>query len=86
MMGKLGVKAVRPFMKEPVDQGCRPALFAVAGEDVVKDQIDGRYIVPDRKVTDVSKKAQDEGLQERCWRLTMAVLREKLGELSFDAE
>ena len=86
MMGKLGVKAVRPFMKEPVDQGCRPALFAVAGEDVVKDQIDGRYIVPDRKVTDVSKKAQDEGLQERCWRLTMAVLREKLGELSYDFE
>ena len=86
MMGKLGVKAVRPFMKEPVDQGCRSALFAVAGEDVVKDNIDGQYIIPDRKVTDISKKAKDEELQERCWRLTMSVLREKLGVLSYDVE
>ncbi|KAM0715061.1 hypothetical protein Q7P37_009526 [Cladosporium fusiforme] len=83
-IGKLGVKAVRPFMKEPVGQGCRPALFAAASEDVVKDGIDGRYIVPDRKVVDISKQAQDEDLQERCWRLTGDVLREKLGELPYD--
>jgi hypothetical protein len=86
MMGKLGVKAVRPFMKEPVDQGCRSALFAAASRDVVKEKIDGQYIVPDRKVTDISKKAKDEELQERCWSLTMGVLREKLGGLSYDAE
>jgi len=84
MMGKLGVKAVRPFMKEPVDQGCRSALFAAAGEDIVKDKIDGQYIVPDRKVTEVSKKARDDELQEQCWRLTMSVLQEKLGELAYD--
>lgn len=84
MMGKLGVKSVRPFMKDPVDSGCRSALFAAASEDVVKLGIDGQYIVPDRKVTDVSKKAQDEELQERCWRLTEAVLREKLGDLGYD--
>lgn len=84
MMGKLGVKAVRPFMKDPVDQGCRPALFAAAGDGVVEDKIDGQYIVPDRKVTEVSKKARDEELQERCWKLTMTSLREKLGELPYD--
>lgn len=84
MMGKLGVKSVRPFMKEPVDEGCRSALFAVASEDVAKEGIDGKYIVPDRKVSDVSKKANDEELQERCWRLTESVLREKLGGLGYD--
>lgn len=84
MMGKLGVKSVRPFMKEPVDEGCRSALFAVASEDVVKEGIDGKYVVPDRKVSDVSKKASDEELQERCWRLTETVLREKLGGLRYD--
>jgi WW domain-containing oxidoreductase len=86
MLGKLGVASVRPFMKDPVDSGCRSALFAVAGEDVVGEKIDGMYIVPDRKVTDVSKKAQDEKLQEQCWKLTETVLREKLGELGYSME
>lgn len=84
MMGKLGVKSVRPFMKDPVDEGCRSALFAATSEDVVKEMIDGQYIVPDRKVADVSKKAKDEELQEQCWKLTETVLREKLGDLGYD--
>jgi WW domain-containing oxidoreductase len=84
MLGKLGVKSVRPFMKDPVDGGCRSALFAAASEDVVKEKIDGQYVIPDRKVSDVSKKANDEELQERCWRLTETVLREKLGDLGYD--
>ena len=41
-------------------------------------------IVPDRKVTDVSKKAKDEEMQERCWKLTETVLREKFGDLGYD--
>jgi WW domain-containing oxidoreductase len=84
MMGKLGVKSVRPFMKDPVDEGCRSALFAVASEEVVEKEIDGMYIVPDRKVTDVSKKASDEKLQERCWRLTESALRGRLGEVGYE--
>ena len=67
--GKLGVKAVRPFMKDPVDEGCRPALFAATANDVVDEQLDGVYIVPDRKVTDTSKEGKDEKLQDSCWRL-----------------
>jgi WW domain-containing oxidoreductase len=43
-LGKVGVAAVRPFMKDPVDEGCRPALFAVTSEDVVKEQIQGQYV------------------------------------------
>ena len=41
---KVGVAAIRPFMKDPVDEGCRPALFAATSEDVVKDGIQGQYV------------------------------------------
>ncbi|KAL9083809.1 MAG: hypothetical protein Q9165_008368 [Trypethelium subeluteriae] len=81
--GKIGVKAVRPLMKDPVDEGCRPALFALTSEDVVKEHIQGQYVVPDRKVTDPSKLAQDEELGERLWRLTEQVLSEKLRSLPY---
>jgi WW domain-containing oxidoreductase len=81
--GRLGVKAVRPFMKDPVDEGCRPALFAATSDDVVKEQLDGCYIVSDRKVTDPSSNSKDEGLQERCLKLTETLLAEKLGELPY---
>lgn len=83
-LGKLGVKAVRPFMKGPVDEGCRSALFAATSDNVVTEALDGVYIVPDRKVMDVSKQAMDQGLQERCWELIEAVLEEKLGQTAQD--
>ena len=40
--GKVGVKAVRPFMKDAMDEGCRSALFALTSEDVVKEGIQGQ--------------------------------------------
>lgn len=43
-IGKIGVKAIRPFMKDPVDQGCRSALFAATSEDVVKEKLQGQYV------------------------------------------
>lgn len=43
-MGKIGVKAVKPFMKDPLDEGCRPALFAATSEDIVKEKIQGEYV------------------------------------------
>lgn len=82
--GKIGVRAVQPFMKDPIDDGCRSCLFATVSEAIDQEKVDGSYIVPDRKVTDISKQAKDEGLQERCWRLTESVLREKLGTLDYD--
>ena len=51
---------------------------------MVAEGIDGQYIVPDPRVVEVSKQARDEELQERCWRLTESVLREKLGNLPYD--
>jgi NAD(P)-dependent dehydrogenase (short-subunit alcohol dehydrogenase family) len=48
--GKVMVAATRPFMKEPVQQGCRPALFAATSEEIVKDKIQGAYVCPARDV------------------------------------
>lgn len=44
VLGKVGVAAVKPFMKDPVDEGCRPALFAATSDDVVKEAIQGQYV------------------------------------------
>ncbi len=82
-MGKLGVKAVRPFMKDPMDEGCRPALYAATAMQVGSQPIDGEYIVPDCKVTDVSKEGKDEHLSENLWRLTETILRDQLGHLEY---
>ena len=43
-VAKVGIKAIKPMMKEPVDEGCRPALFAATSEDVVKEGIQGQYV------------------------------------------
>lgn len=77
-LGKIGVKAARPFMKDPIDDGCRSMLFAATSPDIVKEAIDGEYIVPDRKVSDVSNQGKDEELGERLWQLTEGILQEKL--------
>jgi hypothetical protein len=81
--GKIGVKAVRPFMKDPIDEGCRSALFAATATEIGTKPIDGEYIVPDCKVTDVSKEAKDEQLANRLWKLTETVLRDKIGDLRY---
>lgn len=78
-LGKIGVMAVRPFMKDPVDQGCRPMLFAATSDAIKDEKIDGSYIVPDRKVTEPSSQALDEKLQEQLWTLTTNILKDKLG-------
>lgn len=75
---KVAVAVLRPLMKDPVDQGCRPALFAATSHDVGKEQLDGVYVVPDRKVTEPTKQAQDVELGERVWALTERVLADKL--------
>ncbi|KAK4992788.1 hypothetical protein LTR50_000912 [Elasticomyces elasticus] len=85
VLGKIGVAAVKPFMKDPVDQGCVPALFAATSGDVVKEGIQGKYIIPDRKVSDVSSQGNDEQLQENLWKLTVQLLSDKLGKLPYAA-
>ncbi|KAK0289133.1 hypothetical protein LTR35_000509 [Friedmanniomyces endolithicus] len=84
VMGKIGVMATRPFMSDPIDQGCRPALFAATSGDVVKEGLDGVYVVPDRKVAGVSSQAEDERPQEQCLRLVEGLLGEKLRRLPYE--
>ena len=83
-LGKIGVKAARTVMKDPIDEGCRPALFAATANAIQDEKIDGQYIVPDRKVTDISREGKDEELAERLWRLTESLLIQKLGKLEYE--
>jgi len=82
-LGKIGAMASKPFMKDPVDEGCRPALFAATADAVVTEKIQGQYIIPDRKVTEPSSQAKDEQLGEELWKLTIQILEQKLGSLPY---
>lgn len=68
-----------PLMKDPIDEGCRPALFAATMPEIVEESITGKYIIPDKKVVDPSPKAQDEELGERVWKLCNEMLDKTLG-------
>ena len=85
-LGKIGVAATRPFMKDPKDEGCRAILFAATSEDVVKEGIVGEYIVPDRKVTSPSSQAQDVELGESLWKLSLHLIREKLDDPGYEID
>jgi len=68
-----------PLSKDPIDEGCRPALFAATMPEIVQENITGRYIIPDKKVTDPSEKAQDEKLGDQVWALCEEMLQKSLG-------
>ena len=44
--GVVGHKLVKPFLKEPVSQGCRPALYAATSTEIEEKGITGQYIMP----------------------------------------
>ena len=81
--GKVGVAAIRPFLKDPIDEGCRSGLFAATSEDVVHEKLQGVYIVPDRKVTEPSDRAKDIESGENLWQLSGQILQDKLGDLPY---
>jgi WW domain-containing oxidoreductase len=66
-LGKIGVAAVRPFLKDPVST----------------DRVQNSYIIPDRKVTEPSQQAMDETLSLNLWKLTKQVLESKIGDLPY---
>jgi WW domain-containing oxidoreductase len=82
-IGKIGVRLARPLLGDPVDNGCRPALFAIASPDIATEQIQGAYIVPDRKPTDPSSQAKDENLSASLWKLTKEILESKIVNLNY---
>ena len=83
---KIGVKMIRPFMADPVKQGCRSALWAATSEEVVEKGISGSYIVPDKKVEEPHKQARDGALGERLWKLSLELLRSRLGRVDYGYE
>jgi len=78
-LGKIGATLIRPFMSDPVKTGCRSALFAATSPEVEEQGITGKYIVPEKSVTDPSKQAQDVELGESLWKLSHKLLSMKLG-------
>ncbi|KAH6625830.1 hypothetical protein C7974DRAFT_312535 [Boeremia exigua] len=82
-LGKIGVTAVRPLLKDPVKQGCRSILFAATHTDIVKEQVQGGYIVPDRKVTEPSDQSKSPVLGLNLWKLTKQILEQKIGNLPY---
>ncbi|KAI9888113.1 MAG: hypothetical protein M1823_000048 [Watsoniomyces obsoletus] len=83
VVGKVLTLATRPLMKDALEEGCRPALFALTSPDIVSEKIQGQYIVPDRKPTSPSSQAQDEALGEQLWKLSVDLLTKKLGHLPY---
>jgi len=83
LLGTVGVALVRPLMKDPVAQGCRSILFASTSEEVVDKGLNGEYIVPDKMVQTPNAKARDEQLGERLWKVSLEILRLKLGKLDY---
>jgi len=83
-LGTIGVAIMRPFMKDPVAKGCRPAVFAATSNDIREKQIQNSYIVPDKKVTEPSNQSKDATLALNLWKLTKEVLESKIGNLPYE--
>lgn len=82
-MSKAGVAAIHPLMKDPVEEGCRPALYTATSRRAGEEQIDRAYVVPDYKTTEPSSQAKGKELQERLCDLAVDMFEERLGELPY---
>ncbi|KAF2269972.1 hypothetical protein CC78DRAFT_574081 [Lojkania enalia] len=60
--GKMGVKVVRPFVKDPVDDRCESGLYAAASPDIVTNKIQGQCIRPEHKAMVPANEVKDEKL------------------------
>ncbi len=43
-LGRVAVAGARKLMKDPIEEGCRPALFATTSEAVVQEKLQGQYV------------------------------------------
>lgn len=82
--GMVIARMAKPLMTDPVKYGCRSGLFAATGPEMVEDEgVHGQYIMPDKKISEVSKKGQDEVMVVRLWDLSIGLLKEKVGTLDY---
>jgi WW domain-containing oxidoreductase len=82
----LAIDVLKRAFASPVEEGCRPALWAATSQEVVEKNVHGCYVVPDKKVTDPSKQAQDDQLGESLWKLSEKILKEKISSLDWEPE
>src|SRR2546423_1214302 len=74
-LDKIGVAVVKTLIKDPVAHGCKTALWAAASPEVEEGNVNGQYIVPDKKATEPSSQAKDPQLAERLWALCESILK-----------
>jgi WW domain-containing oxidoreductase len=87
--GEVIKKMVRPLMTDPVKHGCRSALFVLTSSEVIQGEgapLQGQYVMPDKKVSEVSKKGQDEEMAAHLYKLSLGLLKEKIGTLEYDTQ
>ena len=84
-LGKVEVAAMKSFMKDSVDNRCRPTLWAATSKEVVENDASGQYIVPDKKAMAPSSQAQGDKLAEQLWELSENLLRERIGRLPYES-
>ena len=83
---KIAVKLMSPFMADPIEEGCRPALFAATADAIIQDEVQGQYIVPGRKISEPSSQAQEDALGEQLWKTMVGILETKLGSLPYKTQ
>jgi WW domain-containing oxidoreductase len=82
--GKIVAWAVSHVLADPVKMGCRSGVFAVTGKDLYEGSgIHGQYIVPDKKIGVPNNKGQDQEMGARLWRISLDILRDRLGSLDY---
>jgi hypothetical protein len=67
-------KIIRPLITDPVKTWM--SLRAVRGDEsgmLKGGGVHGQYIMPDKKISDVSKKGQDNAMASRLWDLRIGL-------------
>jgi len=83
-LGTIVAWTVGPLLADPVKMGCRSGLFAVTSKDLYEGSgIHGQYIVPDKKIGVPNSKGQDQEMGERLWRISLEILKDRLGSLDY---
>jgi WW domain-containing oxidoreductase len=82
--GKVITRMVKPLMADPFKHGYLSGLFAAMDPEMVEGEgVHGQYIMPDKKISEVSKKGQDVVMAVRLWDLRIRLLKEKVGTLDY---
>lgn len=86
-IGKILAWLFSPLFVDPITMGCRSGVFSVTSKELYEGSgIHGQYIVPDKKIGQPNKKAQNQEMGQRLWRLSLQILRDRLGSLDYGFE